>query len=295
MPERPGGPDAWLLVAREIIATHVGHATLEVLASAAGHAVLLVRAPSSLLVLKVASTDARPALDYRRTAVAQGLAHGAGVPVGAVVAAGVADGSRAVQFLLQEQVDGVEWRSVRPLLSPAERATASADIARAVLGIQSVVLPSFGELDDPAAPRLVDALRARVALRIPDGERRSLAEDVLDRHADLFAGPVRPTLTHDDLHHANLLVRWGAGGWRLVGVLDWDKAWAGPAESDVARMAFWDDMTDPEFWSVYREGVPEADGWTQRAQVHQLLWCLEYDVGTERHRRDTAGLVAALT
>lgn len=295
MSEGRGDFDPWLRAAREIVSAHVGHATLEVLASTAAHAVLLVRAPSSLLVLKVASTDARPALDYRRTAVAQGLAHGAGVPVGAVVAAGVAGDSRDVQFLLQEQVDGVEWRSVRPLLSPAERATASADLARAVLAIQSVALPSFGALDDPAAPGLVDALRARIAGRIPDGERRSLAEDVLDRHADLFVGPARPTLTHDDLHHSNLLFRSGAGGWRLVGVLDWDKAWAGPAESDVARMAFWDDMTDPAFWSVYRDGVPAADGWSRRAQVYQLLWCLEYDVDTGQHRRDTAALVAALT
>ena len=60
-------------------------------------------------------------------------------------------------------------------------------------------------------------------------------------------------------------------------------------------MAFWDDMTDPVFWSVYRAGVPASDGWEQRALVYQLLWCLEYDVDTARHRQDTAALVARLT
>ena len=283
--------DPWLRAARAIVADHVGRATVEVLASTAVHAVLLVRSPDALLVLKVAPTDARPALDYGRSATAQRLAHAAGVPVGAVVATGEVS---AVQFLLQEQVDGVEWRRVRTLLRPAEVAAASADIARAVLAIQSVALPSFGALDDPAAPPLVDALRARIALRIPEGPRRSTAQDVLERHADLFAGPVRPTLTHDDLHHANLLFRSGPSGWSLAGVLDWDKAWAGPAESDVARMAFWDDMTDAAFWRVYRAEMPASDGWEQRAMVHQLLWCLEYVVDTARHRQDSATLVARL-
>jgi len=46
------------------------------------------------------------------------------------------------------------------------------------------------------------------------------------------------------------LLRRNSYGWRLVALLDWDKAWAGPAESDVARMAFWDDMTGPGFWEV---------------------------------------------
>ncbi|KQS97498.1 phosphotransferase family protein [Cellulomonas sp. Leaf395] len=293
MSDRTPAPDLWLPVAREIVATHVGRATLEVLTSGPAHAVLLVRAASTVHVLKVASTDARPALDYRRSASAQELARRAGVPVGAVVAAGVHGELPGVQFLLQEQVEGVEWRQVRPLLRPAELATPSIDIARAVLALQSVVLPSFGALDEPT-PRLVDALRARIALRIPAGDRRSLATEVLDRHADQFSGPAGPTLAHDDLHHANLLFRQGRNGWRLAGVLDWDKAWAGPAESDVARMAFWDDMTDTVFWSVYRESVPATDGWALRAMVYQLLWCLEYDVDTARHRQDTATLVARL-
>ncbi|KQY43835.1 phosphotransferase family protein [Cellulomonas sp. Root137] len=281
----------WLRAARELAARDVGRADVELLHSTDDHAVLHLRADAAAYVLKLASSATRPALDYTRTATAQRLAETAGVPVARVVAAGD-DG--ALQHLLQEHVDGAEWREVRPRLGAAELATASACIARAVLRIQSVALPSFGGLDEPPGGTLVDALHSRIALRVRDEERRALAHGVLDRHAGLFAEPVRPTLTHDDLHHANLLVRRAPDGWCLAAVLDWDKAWAGPAESDVARMAFWDDMTDPVFWSVYRRGEPAADGWAERESVYQLLWCLEYDVPTPRHERDTAALVARL-
>ncbi|KQR15974.1 phosphotransferase family protein [Cellulomonas sp. Leaf334] len=295
MPDSHGGPESWLPAARTLAHRHVGHAELDLLGSSATHAVLLVRAGATRLVLKIAASSARPGVDLARSAAAQELARRAGVPVGTVVAAGVDTELPTVQYLLQEEVQGIEWRTVRPHLRPAEHARAAAEIAGAVLALQSVVLPSFGALDDPAPQSLVDALHARVGLRVPDGARRRRAHDVLQRHAGLFTTPGRPTLTHDDLHHANLLFRQGAGGWTLAGVLDWDKAWAGSAESDVARMAFWDDMTGPDFWSVYRAEMPALDGWEQRARVYQLLWCLEYDVDTARHRQDTATLVARLT
>lgn len=293
MPDRPGDADRWLEVARTLAHRHVGRAELDVLGSSATHAVLLVRAGATRLVLKIAASGARPGLDLGRSAAAQELARQAGVPVGTVVAAGTDAELPSVQYLLQEEVQGVEWRTVRPRLRPAELARASADIAGAVLALQSVDLPSFGALDDPAPHSLVDALHERVDLRIPAGARRQ-AHAVLQDHAALFTAPAAPTLTHDDLHHANLLFRQAAGGWVLAGVLDWDKAWAGSAESDVARMAFWDDMTGPAFWSVYRAGFPASDGWERRAMVYQLLWCLEYDVDTDRHRQDTASLVARL-
>ena len=289
--------EQWLRAVEPIVGRHVGRAQIEVLATTDRHAVLLVRAGAARYVLKAALTGARPGLDYRRSATAQQWAAQAGVPVPEVVAAGVDPQAPAVQYLLHEHVDGVEWREVRPRLGAAELAEASADIARAVLGIQSVALPSFGVLGEAREESLVDALGARIELRIPAGPRRILAQRALESHAGLFAGPAaRPVLTHDDLHHANLLFRESAGGrGRLAAVLDWDKSWAGAAESDVARMAFWDDMTDPVFWSVYRESVPALDGWERRAEVYQLLWCLEYDVDTPRHRQDTATLVARLT
>ena len=117
---------------------------------------------------------------------------------------------------------------------------------------------------------------------------------VLERRAGLFTPESAAVLSHDDLHHGNLLFQRANGTWSLTAVLDWDKAWAGPRESDLARVAFWDDMTGPGFWEVYRAAMPIREGEHERALVHQLLWCLEYDSDTVRHRRDTARLLQRL-
>jgi hypothetical protein len=61
-------------------------------------------------------------------------------------------------------------------------------------------------------------------------------------------------------------------------VLDWDKAWAGPLESDVARMAFWDDMTGDGFWEVYK--VPAAEG---RADPALISCCGASSTRSARH------------
>ncbi|UOY03091.1 phosphotransferase family protein [Blastococcus sp. PRF04-17] len=227
--------------------------------------------------------------DHARTAAVVGLARAAGVPVPDVVAVG--DG-----YLLRAHVEGTEWHRLRPQLDHDAVRAVHRRFAETLLAIQSVTMASFGELDhqgSPAGHSQVEALHRRADLRIEDAASRDLFHAVLDRDADLYAAG-RPTLVHDDLHHGNVLLGQEAGEWRVTGVLDWEKAWAGPSESDVARMAFWDGMTGPGFWQVYRAAVPADDGYARRALVHQLLWCLEYDDGTARHARDTAAVRAAL-
>ena len=245
------------------------------------------------LMLKVASGDST---DFERTSAVIALARGAGVPAPAVLAADNT-GYAGRRYLLLEHLDGVPWQQVRPQLDARQIATASEQIADAVLCLQTVSFPSFGELDRrarPAGVSLLDALRRRAQLRVVDGRARDAFLRLLDRNAQLFTGQQRPTLCHDDLHHGNLLFRDRGGRWELAALLDWDKAWAGPAESDLARMEFWDDMTGPAFWRVYRAAVPAADEYRERALIYQLLWCLEYADGSARHAADTAALARRL-
>jgi aminoglycoside phosphotransferase (APT) family kinase protein len=249
------------------------------------------------LVLKTTG----PAFDTGRTAAVTALARAAGVPVPAVVARGPSVLRAGWSSVLWEHADGQQWRAVRPGLRPAEVRVAHEALAHALLALQSVGFDGLGELAVAGAGLrvvgrggLVDALRQRAALRVRDGRRRAAFERVLVREADLLEHAPDAVLCHDDLHSANVLFSPAARGWRLTAVLDWDKAWAGPAESDVARMALWDDMTGPGFWEVYRTAVPEREGWPRRAALHQLLWCLEYAAPTARHRADTAALWAAL-
>jgi aminoglycoside phosphotransferase (APT) family kinase protein len=167
-------------------------------------------------------------------------------------------------------------------------------IAAALLSLQSVALPGFAEGLSPVVPSrssdIRSVLRRRAQLRIANPARRDVFLELLDREATPLDGAERPVLVHDDLHHANVVFRCTGERGLLVGILDWDKAWAGPGESDVARMALWDDMTGPAFWQVYRAEQPKLPGEAERWLVHQLLWCLEYDVDTPRHRADTAAI-----
>jgi aminoglycoside phosphotransferase (APT) family kinase protein len=233
--------------------------------------------------------------DHERTAAVTALAGAAGVPVPPVLAARNAAGKDG-GYLVREHIDGIEWHRIRPTLDADAVRSVHGQFAELLLRVRTVPLDSFGELDRqsrPAGLSPVEALHGRADLRVQSPASRELFHEVLDREAALFAG-ARPTLVHDDFHHGNVVLRQVAGEWRVTGLLDWEKTWAGPEDSDVARMAFWDGMTGPGFWEVYRGAVPEDDDCARRALVHQLLWCLEYDVRTPRHERDTAAVCAAL-
>ncbi len=134
-------------------------------------------------------------------------------------------------------------------------------IGAALAALHTVSFTSFGELDSglrPSGETLLASLRSRARLRITDDDARIIFERALDRHERLFGPDVRRALCHDDLHHDNVVFRPGPAGWQLAAILDWDKAWAGPAESDCARVAFWDDMTGPGFWEAYPDARPRT-------------------------------------
>jgi aminoglycoside phosphotransferase (APT) family kinase protein len=274
--------------------------SVDVLAGEPGRAVarLTVAGTPHALLVKVARGSTVPGrgADFEQTAAAMALASAAGVPTAEVLAARSAGPGREFGHLVQRAVEGVEWRRLRPRLSEGEVRSVHRRIAGTVLALQSIDLPGFGGLDAagrPAGEGLLSTLHRRTDRLVADPAARDDLHALLDREACL-SDDDRATLCHDDLHSDNFLLAHVGGEWRIAGLLDWDKAWSGPAESDVARMAFWDGMTGPGFWEVYRAAVPQADGWPRRALLHQLLWCLEYDSPSERHRADTAAVRSAL-
>ncbi len=251
------------------------------------------------VVLKLCGRQAEHPVQFERSAMLTALARSTGAPVPEVIAAD--DSFRRVRwrYLITEHIDGVPWREARPRLTPVQVTAAHRQLATVVGTIQSMRFPAFGELDHtgrpPAGQGLLTALRRRAETRIAGAGARASFHRLLDREAALFAGDARATLCHDDLHHGNLVFRPVDDEWKLVGVLDWDKAWAGSVESDVARMAFWDDMTGPGFWQVYRGDSAVDEAAAERALIYQLLWCLEYDDGSPRHTADTARLCRRLS
>jgi Phosphotransferase enzyme family len=267
---------------------------VRVLQQRQGAYVLRVEVADGAVVLRLTAAAAARG-DDERTAAVVGIARAAGVPAPAVLAHGPALRPRW-RVSVEEHVEGTPWASARQGLDHREVTVVHEELAGALGALQSVRPGGFGALDRagrPAGLSLLAALHGQVELRVPSAARDT-AREVLDREARLFERGDEAVLTHDDLHGANVLVRRTPSGWRLAALLDWEKAWAGPADADVARMAFWDGMTGPGFWSTYRALVPERDGDARRALVLQLLWCLEHDWPTPRHRTDTARLLAQL-
>jgi aminoglycoside phosphotransferase (APT) family kinase protein len=296
----PALQDAVRAALREALGADARPARVDVLSGGEDRAVARVtvagRADPLLVKVGAASAVRGRGADFERTAAATALASAAGVPTAEVLAARTAGAGRPFGYLVQRHVEGVEWRLLRPGLAEDDVRSVHRRLAEVVLALQTVRPPGFGDLDGAGRSsddQLLPALHRRADQLVADPAARDGVHALLDREAHLF-GDDSPTLCHDDLHSANVLLAPDGDGWRIAALLDWDKAWSGPAESDVARMAFWDGMTGPGFWEVYRAAMPERDGEPRRALVHQLMWCLEYDSPTARHRADTTAVLAAL-
>ena len=284
-------------LATEVVTREIGRSSslidVQVIDAAEGQvSARLVMSGRPQFVLKLVRTDPAAGVDLRSAGQAMWLAADVGVPVPRLLAVDTSRWLHGWTYLLAEHVDGLLWRKVAAELDPQQRATVHRDLAMSVLAMQSVTLPGFGRLGIPSAdqPDLFAAVRQRADQRVHVPQRRDLIRYLLERDAGVFVGSDGPVLTHDDLHHGNILVREKDGYWRVVAVLDWDKAWAGPGEWDVARMVFWDDMTGRTFWETYRASRSRSPGEEHRRLIYQLIWCLEHEWPHARHRADTAAL-----
>ncbi|MGH2410114.1 MAG: fructosamine kinase family protein, partial [Chloroflexota bacterium] len=101
-------------------------------------------------------------------------------------------------------------------------------------------------------------------------------------------------LCHEDLNPYNILVHDDAGGLPTVAVIDFDSAWAGCSESDLARLEFWRGMVGEGFWKAYRSCASVDPRYPERRPFYQLLWCLEYASATPQHLADTAAVCRSL-
>lgn len=257
-----------------------------------GWVVYATAADGRRVVVKVAGTSGGAAR-FERTAAVIGRAERAGVPVPRVLAADDSTEDGPWGYLVLEHVEGTSWHRLRPQLGDAEVRAAHHQIGAALAALHTVRFASFGELDSnlrPDGDSLLDAIRQRAARRISQPPRRLIFDQALARWSHLFDPHPPATLCHDDLHHDNVVFRRRDRSWKLAAVLDWDKAWAGPAESDCARVGFWDDMTGPGFWEAYPAARPGTSAQRTRAAMFQLLWCLEYEDFSPRHVADTANL-----
>lgn len=251
------------------------------------------------LVVKAAGENAPLASQFERTAALHTLvARRTSITMAEIYAADTSQQVYPWRYLVKRYLPGVSLAQARVAMSEGEIGNAFSQIGRAVGELHAIHFQAFGELDAYLNPSpglgLLEALQDRAKLIIKKPANLNFFLETLEKRVGWFRETLNPSLVHDDLHAYNLLFHQAETGWELTTILDFEKAWAGPAESDLARLDYWRGMGHARFWDEYQKVSAVPDGFTQRKALYQLLWCLEYAESTTQHRKDTRSVCKTL-
>jgi aminoglycoside phosphotransferase (APT) family kinase protein len=255
--------------------------------------------PAMEVVVKLAGPDAPIACPFNRTAaIARLVRERTDIPTFEVLAVDVSYRVWPWRYLITTCVPGETWSEVVPKLKPHEAQAIYYQLGRAVAAIHTLRFPACGEIGAdgvvaPGAPYL-SVLIGRARRRIASAQHADLFISLAMERAELFGAITEGALCHDDLNPHNLLLRSVGGHWQLAAVLDFDSAWSGDPESDLARLDLWRGMTGEGFYQAYEAIRPISPRYLDRRPLYQLLWCLEYARPTPQHRADTAHVCAQL-
>lgn len=257
--------------------------------------VLLARLsqPDLEVVIKLAGPAAQMAAQFDRTAAINRLvAQSTTIPMPEVLGVDATLQKWPWRYLIYTFLPGSEWRDVRGQLTGPELALAQRQIGDAVAQLHQITFPAFGEIGSDgqvAQPTLscLAALKRHAARIILSPRLQEAFLSALELRSACFEPIQEIGLCHEDLHHGNILFTQRAGHWQLATLLDFDKAWAGPPESDLARLEIWRGMTSLDFWAAYQARRSVDDGYVQRRGIYQWLWCLEFARSTPAHLADT--------
>jgi len=261
--------------------------------------VVQLRHPTLKVVIKIAGPEAQMAAAFDRTAMLNHLvASSTTIPLTEVLAVDIACRKWPWRYLVMTYIPGHEWMKVRPRMCAVELSNAYRQIGTAVAQLHAIQFPAFGELATDGSvvgrkPYLAEFIeRAQSCIHNP--RLFDLFLTFLDQHAALFTDVRQAALCHEDLHGYNILFEFRQGQWRLATILDFDKAWAGHGEIDLARLDFWRGMTSDEFWKAYTANHSIEPLYERRRPIYQLLWCFEYARNTPQHLHDTRQLCEKL-
>ena len=261
--------------------------------------VVTLAPPAAPVVVKLAGPRAHLACPFDRTEAISGLVRThTPVPTFSVLACDVSYRVWPWRYLIMTQMPGMTWRAAHPEQLVETRRGLYQALGHVVGHLHTLQFPTFGEIEPSGAVAqgapLLSALEQRAARRLVDTRHVALFSSVLHAREAAFAHAPGPVLCHEDLNPHNILLRHEAGTWQVTAILDFDSAWAGSAESDLARLELWRGLTGEGFRSAYKAVTPIAPGYEERRPVYQLLWCLEYADPSPEHVADTAGVCAEL-
>ncbi len=251
-----------------------------------------LRSPAMEVVVKLAGPEAPYNYPFERTAVIHHLvAANTTITMPEIIAVDTSYRDWPWRYLIKTHVPGIEWHAVQPQMSAEQLPDAYRQIGNAVAQLHTIAFPAFGELSGEgqveAGGSYLAVLQARANRLIKTERLRDYFSAVLIRYSHLFADVSTASLCHEDLHRYNILFENRQGQWRLTTILDFDKAWAGHRETDLARLDLWAGMTNEAFWQVYNAVWPVDSLYKQRRPIYQLLWCLEVAWPTTKHLADT--------
>ena len=257
--------------------------------------IVQIQNPTQTVVVKLAGPQAEYDCPFEKTAVLhQRLSSQTTLPMPQVYAADVSYQKWPWRYTIKEHVQGTEFVHIREQLNSEQLTTAYRQMGEAVAQIHSFAFSAFGELNDrlelQQSHSWLQALQKRAKRKIAKQRLLDIFLSVLGKNSNLFAQDLKASLCHDDLHGYNILFGQEEGQWRLSTILDFEKAWAGHAETDLAKMDLWTEMTNDDFWQAYLANASLDDQYLQRQPIYQLLWCLEYAQSTPQHLADTQTL-----
>jgi fructosamine-3-kinase len=204
------------------------------------------------------------------------------------------------EYLVVTELRGLTWMELYPGLQRGAREAAQRQIGRAAGQLHSLRFESFGQLGPDGAvidgTTVLPALSRRAQQRLTKPRHLAIMLDTLEIHKDLFVGLSTPTLCHEDLNPYNLVFNVRDGLPELVGILDFESAWASTGESDLARLELWWMTAGTAVREGYLEVAAISAEYTMRRPLLQLLWCLEYaeQHATVEHQAVTNGVCAEL-
>jgi aminoglycoside phosphotransferase (APT) family kinase protein len=259
-----------------------------------------LRQPTIDVMVKIAGPKAHLASQFDRTvAIHRLVSSSTNIPLPEIIAADVTRQLWPWRYLIYASVPGIQWADICHHLNEDKLAGAYRQLGEAVGQLHRIEFPAFGEIDPQGLvmqPSLdfLSVLKRRALQQIKNYRNQQLILDVMDQHSHWFQNVKESRLCHEDLHGYNILLKQESGEWRLAAILDFDKAWAGHSEIDLARLEIWRGMTSPEFWSAYRSLQPLGEDYIQLRPIYQLVWCLEYASPSAQHLMDTQQVCRAL-
>ncbi len=242
------------------------------------------------LVLRVNRRAPELPLLAKEARILRRLSRADGVPAPALLALDTARDLVPYDALILRYVEGVSADQVWPTLGAAQRQQISLELGRIVAAIQAVRWPLYGDLLPGhgflESSRWADVVLHRAsALADRAAQMPNFPPHLLDgiiamlNDGDaLFDTASPPTLTHTDLTPGNVLLRRVGDAWRVVALIDWNRALIADAVWEFADL--WHDPSDPFPWVAffmegYRERHELPHDFRMRQRLYRLLRAFE--------------------